>query len=229
MQTDWQQTDPTARWPPSQVQCKQTPKKENQIIPLTGTATAAMAIALPGPLPTAPPIACHPGALANPISTPLHTGTPRTLYRWSQLMASPLAVRMKARSTWRALPMGRLHSIPAFSSLSHNGMKGMTVKIDPGAQVNTIPMSKYHLLFPKKLTKSKFPKAKALLPTSHTWISPDDSPKPFLGHFITEVMHASEPRLYPTCFYVFEDATSPPYPTFLHYIGDIRCCCIQSP
>ena len=85
----------------------------------------------------------------------------------------------------------------------------MIVKIDPGAQVNTIPLSKYCLLFTRKLTESKFPKAKALLPTSHTLISHDGSPKPFLGHFITEVMHASEPRLYPTCVYVFEDATAP--------------------
>ena len=92
---------------------------------------------------------------------------------------------------------------------SHNGTKTMTVKIDPGAQVNTIPLSKYCLLFPKKLTKSKFLKAKAILPTYHTWISHDGSPKPFLGHFTTEVMHASEPRLYPTHLYVFEDTTSP--------------------
>ena len=44
----------------------------------------------------------------------------------------------------------------------------MTVKIDSGAQVNTIPLSKYHKLFPKKLKKFKYPKAKALLTTKHT-------------------------------------------------------------
>ena len=35
---------------------------------------------------------------------------------------------------------------------SYDRTKTMTVKIDPGAQVNTISLSKYHLLFPKKLT-----------------------------------------------------------------------------
>ena len=85
----------------------------------------------------------------------------------------------------------------------------MTVKIDPGAQGSTIPLSKYCLLLPKKLTKSKYPKGKVLLPPNHTWISHDGSPKPILGHFLAEVMHASELRSYPTCFYVFEDATSP--------------------
>ena len=92
---------------------------------------------------------------------------------------------------------------------SCNGTKSMTVKIDPGAQVNTIPLSKYCKLFPKKLTKSKYPKDKTLLPTKHTWISHDGSPKPFLGHFVAEVMHAKEPRLYPTHFHVYEDATFP--------------------
>ena len=87
--------------------------------------------------------------------------------------------------------------------------KTMTVKIDSGAQVNTIPLSRYCILFPKKLTKSRFPKAKALLPTHHTRISHDGLPKPFLGHFIVKVSHATEPKTYPVCFCVFEDAISP--------------------
>ena len=85
----------------------------------------------------------------------------------------------------------------------------MTIKLDPGAQVNTIPLCKYCTLFPKKLNKSRFPKAKALFPTAHTWISLDGFPKPFQGHFVADVMHASEPRPYPTWMYVFEDATYP--------------------
>ena len=89
-----------------------------------------------------------------------------------------------------------------------HGTKTMTVKIGPGAEVNTIPLSRYHVLFPKKLTKSRFPKAKALLPTHHTWISHDGLPKPFLGHFVVQVLHATVPKTYPVCFYVFEDATS---------------------
>ena len=85
----------------------------------------------------------------------------------------------------------------------------MVVKIDPGAQVNTIPLSRYHTLSPNKLTKSRYPKAQSLMPTHHTMISHDGSPKPFLGHFIVEVAHVKEPRMYPIRFYVFEDATHP--------------------
>ena len=87
--------------------------------------------------------------------------------------------------------------------------KLMTVKIDLGAQVNTIPLSRYCMLFPHKLNKSRLSKTNALLPTAYTWISHDGLPKPFLGHFVADIKHASEPRSYPTCFYVFEDATPP--------------------
>ena len=85
----------------------------------------------------------------------------------------------------------------------------MVVKIDPGTQVNTIPLSRYFTLYPHKLTKSRFPKTKSLMPTHHTWISHDGSPKPFLGHFIVEDAHAKESSIYPIRFYVFEDATNP--------------------
>ena len=94
--------------------------------------------------------------------------------------------------------------LPAWS-----GTKTMTVKIDPGTQVNTIPLSKYCTIYPNKLTKSKYPKAKSLMPTHHTWISHDGLPKPFLGHFIVEVAHEKEHRMYLVRFYVFEDATNP--------------------
>ena len=87
--------------------------------------------------------------------------------------------------------------------------KLMTMKIDTGAQVNTSPLSKYKKLFPHKIDDSRYPKPGSLCHTSHTWMSHDGSPKPFPGHFVTEVQHAIQPRLYPTCFYIFEDATSP--------------------
>ena len=93
---------------------------------------------------------------------------------------------------------------------AHSGTKTMAVKIDPGSHVNTIPLSRYHTLFPNCLNKSRYPKAKAKMPTGHTWISHDGLPQPFLGHFIVEVAHAKEPRMYPVRFYVFEDATNPP-------------------
>ena len=93
---------------------------------------------------------------------------------------------------------------------ARSGTKTMVVKIDPGAQVNTIPLSKYCKLYPNRISKSRYPKAKSLQPTNHTWMSHDGLPKPFLGHFVTEVSHTKESRTYPIRFYVFEDATNPP-------------------
>ena len=89
-----------------------------------------------------------------------------------------------------------------------NGTKMMTTEIDPGAQVNTIPLSRYQKPFPHKINESRYPKPSSLSPTSHTWISPSGTPKPFLGHFVGKVNHATLPRLHPTRFYIFEDATS---------------------
>ena len=88
-----------------------------------------------------------------------------------------------------------------------NSMKLMAVKIDPGAQVNTIPLSRYQKLFPHKINESRYPKPGTLSPTSHTWISHDGTPEPFLGHYTAKVNHMTLPRSYPTRFYVFEDAT----------------------
>ena len=39
--------------------------------------------------------------------------------------------------------------------LIKNGTKYMTVKIDPGAQVNTTPLRRYQKLFPQKLDETR--------------------------------------------------------------------------
>ena len=39
-----------------------------------------------------------------------------------------------------------------------NGMKLMTIKIDPGAQVDTIPLSRYQKLLPPKVNETRYPK-----------------------------------------------------------------------
>ena len=108
---------------------------------------------------------------------------------------------------------------------AQSGTKTMVVKIDPGTQVNTIPLNRYHTIYLNCLNKSRYPKAITLMPTNHTWMSHDGLPKPFLGHFITEVSHAKEPRTYPVRSYVFEDATNPPNP--LSYATSERLGIVQ--
>ena len=87
-----------------------------------------------------------------------------------------------------------------------NRMKTMTVKINPGTQVNTIPLSRYQKIFSHKVDLAKYPKQGALIPTKYSWIFHNGKTQPFLGHFITDFSHASQPRSYPMQFYVFKDA-----------------------
>ena len=96
--------------------------------------------------------------------------------------------------TKRALD-GQVASFTCLNLPAWSGTKTMVVKIDPGTQVNTIPLSRYHTLYPNKLNKSRYPKAKSLMPAHHTWVPHDRLPTPFLGHFIAEVAHAKEPRI----------------------------------
>ena len=62
-----------------------------------------------------------------------------------------------------------------------NGMKHITVKINPGAQVNTITLSKYQKIFPYKINAARYPKQGVLNPTKHSWIFHNGKLQPFLG------------------------------------------------
>ena len=93
-----------------------------------------------------------------------------------------------------------------------NGMKSMIMKIEPGAQVNTIPLSRYQKIFPHKINESRYPKQRTPIPTNHYWISHNSKPKPLLDYFIADINHATQPRSYLMWLYVFEDATSPQIP-----------------
>ena len=89
------------------------------------------------------------------------------------------------------------------------GMKHLTVKMDPGTQVNMIPLSRYRKTFTQKMAENGYPIPSSLNPTSDSWISHDGKPKPFLGQFIADIRHVSQDRSYPICFCIFEDAMSP--------------------
>ena len=82
------------------------------------------------------------------------------------------------------------------------------IKIDPCAQVNTIPLSHYRKLFPtssKLATKTKEPYNLQTTPESVKMVTLFL----FLTKFVIDVCHTFQPVTYPTHFYVFKDATSP--------------------
>ena len=68
--------------------------------------------------------------------------------------------------------------------ITKQGAKSISVKVDPGAGVNTIPLSCYRKLFKKNFTKAGNIKQNVLQPTSHLWSSHDSKPQKFLGYFI---------------------------------------------
>ena len=69
------------------------------------------------------------------------------------------------------------------------GAKSISVKVDPGAEVNTIPLSQYRKLFKKNFTKAGNIKNNVVHPTSHLWSSHDSKPQQFLGYFIINIHH----------------------------------------
>ena len=90
------------------------------------------------------------------------------------------------------------------------GGKSISVKVEPGAEVNTIPLSCYRKLFKKNFTKAGNIKKNVLHPTSHLWSSHDSKPQQFLGYFIINIHHKTISKTLPVRFYLFQDTTNPP-------------------
>ena len=93
--------------------------------------------------------------------------------------------------------------------ITKQGSKSLPVKVDPGTDVNTIALSKYRKLFQAHFTKAGNLKQKSLHPTRHTWTAHDETPQQFLGFFIADIHHKTQPEVLPIKFYVFKDTTSP--------------------
>ena len=93
--------------------------------------------------------------------------------------------------------------------LTKQGYKSIPVKVNPGMNVNTIPLSKYRKIFPAHFTKAGNLKQKALHTTRHTWTAHDDKPQQFLGFFIADIHHKTKPDVLPVRLYVFKNTTSP--------------------
>ena len=93
--------------------------------------------------------------------------------------------------------------------ITKQGSKPILVKVNPGADVNTVPLSKYRNLFPTHLPKAGNFKQKILHPTRYTWRAHNETPQQFLGFFIADIHHKTTSDVLPVRFYVFKDTTSP--------------------
>ena len=80
------------------------------------------------------------------------------------------------------------------------GAKLISVKVDPGAEINTIPLSCYRKLFKKNFTKTENIKRNVLHLTSHLWSSHDSKPQQLLGYFIINIHHKTISKTLPVRF-----------------------------
>ena len=94
--------------------------------------------------------------------------------------------------------------------ITKQGAKSISVKVDPGADVNIIPLSCYRKLFRKNFTRAGNIKQNVLHLTSNLWSSHDNKPQKFLGYFIINIHHKTISKTLPVRFYIFQDTNSPP-------------------
>ena len=104
--------------------------------------------------------------------------------------------------------------------VTKEGCKPLLVKVDPGADINTIPLSHCKTIFPQHFTKDGHLKKNVLRSTTSTWSLHDGQKKQFLGFFTMDIQHKTSPKLIPLSVYVFEDTTNPfsllSYSTSIH-------------
>ena len=112
-----------------------------------------------------------------------------------------------------------------FQIVTSQGCKPLHVKVGPGADCSTIPLSHFHSAFPKHFTKSGALKKSALKPTYATWSTHDGECRHFLGCIVLNVQHKTTPKILPIKFYVFGDFTNPT--TLLSYAASSRLGIVQ--
>ena len=106
-------------------------------------------------------------------------------------------------------PDGHTSFHTTLQMVTKQGCKPLPVKVDPGADINTIPLTRYKTIFPQHFTKDGHLKKNTLRSTASTWSPHDGQRKHFLGFFTIDIQHKTLPTLIPLSFYVFQDSTSP--------------------
>ena len=117
-------------------------------------------------------------------------------------------------------PDGQMSFHTTLQMVTKQGCKPLPVKVDPGADINTIPLTCYKTIFPQHFTKDGHLKKNVLRSTASTWSLHDGQRKHFLGFFTGGIQHKTLPKLIPLSFYIFQDTTNPhlllSYSTSIH-------------
>ena len=117
-------------------------------------------------------------------------------------------------------PHGQRSFHTTLQLVTKQGCRSLPVKVDPGTDINTIPLSCYKTLFPKYFTKDGHLKQNALRSTASTWTPHVGCTKQFLGYFMIDTQHKTSPHIKPLSSYIFKDTPRPftllSYPTLIH-------------
>ena len=106
-------------------------------------------------------------------------------------------------------PDGQTSFHTTLQMVTKQGCKPLPVKVDPGADINTIPLTHYKTIFPQHFPKDGHLKKNVLRSTASTWSPHDGQRKHFLGFFTVDIQHKTLPKLIPLSFYIFQDTTNP--------------------
>ena len=113
-------------------------------------------------------------------------------------------------------PDGHILFCTTLQMVTKQGCKPLPVKVDPGADINTIPLTFYKTMFPQCSKKDGHLKKNVLGSTASTWSPHDGQKKHFLGFFTIDIKH----KTLPLSFFIFEDTTNPflllSYSTSIH-------------
>ena len=104
--------------------------------------------------------------------------------------------------------------------ITKQGCKSLLVKVDPGADANIIPLSRYRSLFPHHFHTNSTLKANSLRKSKATWSLHNGTTHSFIGLCMADVQHKTKPDVIPISFYIFKDSTRPF--TLLSYSASIH-------
>ena len=102
---------------------------------------------------------------------------------------------------------GHTSFLTTLQIITKQGIKPISVKVDPDTDVNTVSLSHYRKLFRKNFTKAGHLKYNVLHPTTHLWALHDSKPQQFIGYFIVDIHQNTLLKVLQVRFYVFEDTT----------------------
>ena len=132
---------------------------------------------------------------------------------------------MKVSYTLTKLPMVTGCSHTTLQLITKQGCKSLPVKVNPEAEANIIPLSRYRSLFPHHFHTSSTLRANSFRKSKATWSPHDGTTHKFIGFFMVDVQHKTRPYVIPISFYVFKDSTRPS--TLLSYAASIHLCILE--